>query len=180
LSAWPIRPCRAQWRQACGAAPSPHRPNAEPAPTNPSPCGPPFPPPQGAAPSGLIPVALGPDELEEVRFQAARLAHLWGRAAAAGVEAPLSGERAEYWAWRLERGRHSLREFTDLRHGFQELRLRGVEQRLWDLRRGAAGGGGCGAAPPDGAGDGGEGGGGGGGTAAGPGAPAAPAVIRTV
>jgi hypothetical protein len=77
------------------------------------------PPLQGAAPQGLIPVALGPDEIEEVRFQAARLAHLWGRAAAEGLEAPLAGARAEYWAWRLERGRHTLREFTDLRHGFQ-------------------------------------------------------------
>jgi hypothetical protein len=74
---------------------------------------------KGAAPEGLTPVALGPEEAEEVRFQAARLLYLWASAAAAGVEAPLSGERAEYWAWRLARGRETLRDFTDLRHGFQ-------------------------------------------------------------
>ncbi|KIY99844.1 hypothetical protein MNEG_8115 [Monoraphidium neglectum] len=95
-------------------------------------------PQAGAAPEGLTPVALGPEEAEEVRFQAARLLYLWASAAAAGVEAPLSGERAEYWAWRLARGRETLRDFTDLRHGFQELRLRGVEQLLWDARRAAA------------------------------------------
>lgn len=66
-----------------------------------------------------MPVTLGPEEAEEVRFQAARLAYLWGRAAAAGVEEPLASERAEYWGWKLGREQASLRDYTDLRQGFQ-------------------------------------------------------------
>jgi hypothetical protein len=74
---------------------------------------------QGTAHHGLLPVTLTPEEAAELRFQAARLAYLWARAAAIGIEAPLSGERAEYWGWRAEREGMSLRDFTDLRHGFQ-------------------------------------------------------------
>ncbi len=65
-----------------------------------------------------LPVTLGPDEAEEVRFQAAHLAYIWGRAVALGIEAQLAPERAEYWCWRLEQ-RATLRDFQDLRHGFQ-------------------------------------------------------------
>jgi len=75
--------------------------------------------PKGTAPQGLLPVTLTPEEGEEVRFQCARLAYLWGRAAAAGVELPLAAERSEYWGWRMEREELSLRDYTDLRHGLQ-------------------------------------------------------------
>ncbi|KAI8469319.1 MAG: hypothetical protein J3K34DRAFT_522208 [Monoraphidium minutum] len=95
-------------------------------------------PAAGAAPEGLTPVSLSPEEAEEVSFQAARLAALWGAAAGAGAEPALARERAEYWAWRAERGRPSLRDFTDLRRGFQELRMRGAEQQVWEARRQAA------------------------------------------
>lgn len=85
-----------------------------------------------------MPVALGPEEAEEVRFQAARLAYLWGSAAAAGVEAPLARERAEYWLWRLDKARPSLRDFTDLRHGFQVRRQREAARVVLGLQLCAA------------------------------------------
>lgn len=62
---------------------------------------------------------LSEEEASEIRLRAARLAYMWGCAAGAGLEAPLAAERAEYWAWRAEREVLSLRDFSDLRVGFQ-------------------------------------------------------------
>jgi hypothetical protein len=49
--------------------------------------------------------------------------------------AQVAQDRADYWVWRLGQPR-SARDFGDLRQGLQELRLLGVEQQLWQCRRG--------------------------------------------
>lgn len=55
-------------------------------------------------------------------------------AALQGVEQGLAEERFEYWSWKLEQEHPTMREFEDLRAGFQELVLLGVEQALWAQR----------------------------------------------
>eukprot|EP00877_Chromochloris_zofingiensis_P009451 jgi/Chrzof1/475/Cz01g17050.t1 len=81
----------------------------------------------------VMPVVLGPDETEQLKFQCAQLTWLWSRAVAVGVDVHIAHDRADYWRWRLDQ-KASVRDFEDLKHGFQELHLLSVEQQLWQRR----------------------------------------------
>lgn len=77
--------------------------------------------------------ALSPLEQQELCFQKAWLACMWGRAALAGVQPQVSRPEAERCAAALSQP-PSLQDFENTRASFQELRLHSIEQLLWRQR----------------------------------------------
>lgn len=73
-------------------------------------------------------------ECREIRFQAAWLAYLWARAAAADVEPHVALLRVEQWGRFLDRQRFHVRHWSELAAAQRELHLLGVEQQLWQQR----------------------------------------------
>ncbi|WIA39228.1 hypothetical protein OEZ86_005352 [Tetradesmus obliquus] len=81
----------------------------------------------------LLAALLSPEEAGELALQAAYLAYLWGSAALTGLEPQVSVSRAEQWRARMDR-QPCLRDFQDVRQGFQELRVLSIEQQMWQKR----------------------------------------------
>ncbi|KAK9807830.1 hypothetical protein WJX72_010495 [[Myrmecia] bisecta] len=81
----------------------------------------------------LPPVDLDEAEAEEAAFRRSWVAYLWGRAAVAGLAPEVAHQRATYWKHKLD-APPVPQDFALTASAMQEMRILGVEQKLWQLR----------------------------------------------